>query len=375
MPGVNAEEFAEGVATGMLTFATETDRLLEADIITICVPTPMRDRAPDLSHLERACKEVARHLQPGRLIVLESTSYPGTTEDVARGLLEASGFSSTRDFLLAYSPERIDPGDELFRMRTTPRVVSGLTPEATGVASLFYRQLVDDVVVVSSCRAAELAKLLEDAFRNVNIALVNEMAILCHDMGIDVWEVLKAARSKPFAFMPFQPGPGVGRGYRPVAPPSPTGDVRGDATRPLRLLDEAEQINAGTTEYVVSRITDALNDRERSLEGATILVLGVTEKPDVGDLLESPALELIARLRERGATVWFHDPYIPVISFDGGVQARSDLTQRTLANADCVAMIALHRSYDLEWIAEHASLVFDARNAFGDDQRPNLVRL
>ncbi len=375
VPGVDPEEFASAVATGRLTFTTETEALHDADIITICVPTPLRDQAPDLSHLERACKEVARHLQPGRLIVLESTSYPGTTDDVARALLEASGLSTARDFLLAYSPERIDPGNALFGLRNTPRIVGGLTPEATGVASLFYRQLVDDVVVVSSCRAAELAKLLENAFRHVNIALVNEMAMLCHDMGIDIWEVLRATESKPFGFMAFQPGPGVGGHCIPLDSRYLAWHIRRDAGRQFRMVEEAAEINVQMPAYVVSRIADALNENGRSLKGATILVLGVTYKPNVGDLRESPALEIMGLLRKRGATVGFHDPFVSQVPLGDGIRQRAELTQRTIAGADCVALISPHASYDLPWIADHAPLVFDARNAYGDTQRPNVVRL
>jgi len=375
VPGVDPAEFEAGVATGSLTFTTETDAVQDADIITICVPTPLLDRAPDLSHLERACKEVARQLQPGCLIVLESTSYPGTTDDVVRSLLEASGLSSTRDFLLAYSPERIDPGNATFGLRNTPRIVGGLTPEATGVASLFYRQLVDDVVVVSSTRAAELAKLLENAFRHVNIALVNEMAMLCHDMGIDIWEVLRATESKPFGFMAFQPGPGVGGHCIPLDSRYLAWHIRRDAGRAFRMVEEAEEINVQMPGYVVSRITEALNESGRSLKGATILVLGVTYKPNVGDMRESPALQIMELLRKRGATVCFHDPFVSRLSLRDGVHQRTELTQRTVAGADCVTLVSPHGSYDLQWIAEHAPLVFDTRNAYGEAQRPNVVRL
>lgn len=375
MPGVDPAEFEEATGTGRLTFTTETDAIQDADIITVCVPTPLADRAPDLSHLERACKEVARQLQPGRLIVLESTSYPGTTDDVARGLLEASGLSSTKDFLLAYSPERIDPGNAVYGLRNTPRIVGGLTPEATGVASLFYRQLVDDVVVVSSTRAAELAKLLENAFRHVNIALVNEMAMLCHDMGIDIWEVLRATESKPFGFMAFQPGPGVGGHCIPLDSRYLAWHIRRDAGRAFRMVEEAEEINVQMPGYVVSRIAEALNEAGRSLKGATILLLGVTYKPDVGDLRESPALEIMKLLRKRGAHVAFHDPFVSQVSLPDGTLQRTELTQRTVSSAHCVALVAPHRTYDLQWISEHATLVFDARNAYGDAPGPNVVRL
>ncbi|MGH2728384.1 MAG: nucleotide sugar dehydrogenase, partial [Actinomycetota bacterium] len=216
VPGVNERAFETGFGTGRLSFTTEADVIEASDIILICVPTPMRDHTPDLSLVEGACKDVARHLRAGSLVILESTTYPGTTEELVAPILETSGLAAGRDFLLAYSPERIDPGNAEFVLRNTPRVVGALTPESAGVAALFYAQLVESVCVVSSCRAAELVKLLENTFRHVNIGLVNEMAMICHDMGIDVWEVVDAASTKPFGFMPFYPGAGVGGHCIPV---------------------------------------------------------------------------------------------------------------------------------------------------------------
>jgi UDP-N-acetyl-D-glucosamine dehydrogenase len=290
-------------------------------------------------------------------------------------LLETSGFLAGRDFLLAYSPERIDPGNEKYSFHAIPRVVGGLTPEATGVATLFYAQLVGDVVSVSSPRAAELAKLLENTFRHVNIALVNEMAMLCHEIGIDVWEVINAAASKPFGFMPFYPGPGVGGHCIPLDPTYLAWLVRRDVGQQFRMVEQAQDINAQMPRHVADRIGEALNDMGRPLKGAAVLVLGVSYKPDVGDSRESPAAKVIAQLRRRGAKVTFYDPYIDRLHVNGDVLEAVTVGPRVLSEAHCVALLTPHRLFDLEWIAKHARLVFDSQNAYGSARYPNVVRL
>jgi UDP-N-acetyl-D-glucosamine dehydrogenase len=308
-------------------------------------------------------------------VVLESSTYPGTTEEVVAPLLETSGLVAGHDFLLAYSPERIDPGNETYGIRTTPRIVGGFTRESAGVVALFYRQLVDDVTIVSSCRAAELAKLLENTFRHVNIGLVNEMAMICNDMGIDVWEVINAAATKPFGFMPFFPGPGVGGHCIPVDPAYLAWQVRRDAGRQFRILEEAQDVNSQMPTYVCSRIADALNDSGRAVKGANVLVLGVAYKADVGDVRESPALRVMNILERRGAKVSYHDPYVEQVFYRGSSTTRSDLSTRSLQAADCVALLTPHSAYDLDWIAAHSTLVFDARNAYGEKRRANVVTL
>lgn len=376
VPGVQTRTFESAAATGRITFTTSSDSLANSDVILICVPTPLRDGTPDLSHVIEAARSVAPHLTHGCLVVLESTTYPGTTEELVRPLLEAEGLSASRDFLLAYSPERIDPGNVEFDFRNTPRVVGGVTAESAGMASLFYGQLVDKVFAVSSARAAELAKLLENAFRHVNIALVNEMSMICHEMGIDVWEVLDAASTKPFGFMPFYPGPGVGGHCIPLDSTYLAWQVRRKAGHQFRILEQAEDVNSQMPSYVASRIGDGLNDAGKPVKGASILVLGVSYKPDVGDTRESPALKVMAALLRRGADVTFHDPYVREITLEGGrTLVRSELTQRLVATADCVAILTPHSAYELEWIADNAGMIFDARNAFGSDRRKNVVRL
>ncbi|MDQ3956729.1 MAG: nucleotide sugar dehydrogenase [Actinomycetota bacterium] len=375
VPGVHESTFQTGLASGRLTFATTSALLEDVDIVAICVPTPLRDHSPDLSYVEGACTHVAKHLSPGRLVILESTTYPGTTDEIVKPLLETSGLVAAHDFLLAYSPERIDPGNVEYDFRNTPRVVGGITPEATGIASLFYGQLIDKVVSVSSCKAAELSKLLENTFRHVNIALVNEMAMLCHEMDMDIWEVVHAASTKPFGFMPFYPGPGVGGHCIPLDPTYLAWQVRRDSGHQFRILEEAQDINAQMPSYVTSRIGDALNEDKKSVKGARILVLGASYKADVGDVRESPALKIMALLMKRGARVSFHDPYLDSVVVNGEVIPRTELTHRAMSGADLVAVLTPHSAYDLDWIAGHAEIVFDARNAFAERERGKVVRL
>jgi UDP-N-acetyl-D-glucosamine dehydrogenase len=375
VPGVTETEFRSGVDTGRLVFSTDFSAVADSDVVAICVPTPVRDGSPDLSHVESAARSVGEHLRPGQLVILESTTYPGTTEGPVRAALERSGLVAGHDFLLAYSPERIDPGNPEYGLRGTPRIVGGLTPESTGVASLFYGQIVDKVVTVGSVRAAELAKLLENTFRHVNIALVNEMAMLCHELDIDVWEVIDATSSKPFGFMPFYPGPGVGGNCIPIDPAYLAWHIRRDAGHQFRTLEQAEDINSQMPQYTASRIADALNDAGKAVKGSRILVLGVAYKPDVGEAAESPALKVMSILERRGADVSFHDPHIESVRVGDSARHGIDLTQSVVSSADCVALLTPHHAYDLEWIAERARLVFDARNAYGQERRENVVRL
>ena len=358
-----------------LQFDSSFEAIKKSDVVVICVNTPTRDQSPDLSFIERACRDVAHRLKDGCLVVLESTTYPGTTEDVVKPFLEESGFQAGRDFLLAYSPERIDPGNTEFEFSQIPRIVGGLTPEATGVATTFYDQMVEKVIPVSSCRAAELAKLLENTFRHVNIALVNEMAMICHEMGIDIWEIVSAAASKPFGFMPFHPGPGVGGHCIPVDPTFLAWQVRRDSGHQFRILEQAQDVNAQMPAYVASRVADALNDEGKAVKGANLLCLGISYKPDVGDMRESPSVKVLDILRRRGAKVSYNDPFFPAIPVNGGWIDRTELSTKVVASADCVLLLSPHESYDLEWIADQASLVFDARNAFGESRRPNVVTL
>ncbi len=373
--GVDEDVFRAAFDGGRLDFSNAIDVIAQSQLVFICVPTPLRDGTPDLSFIEEACGGVALHLVTGSLVVLESTTYPGTTDQRVKPLLETSGLAAGRDFLLAYSPERIDPGNAEYTFRQVPRVVGGLNPESTGLAVLFYEQLVDKVMPVSSCRAAELAKLLENTFRHVNIALANEMAMLCHEVEIDVWEVIDAAATKPFGFMPFYPGPGVGGHCIPLDPTYLSWQMRRDVGHQFRVLEEAEDINAQMPAWVAGRIGEVLNDKSLSVKDARILVLGAAYKPDVGDVRESPAVKIMHLLHKRGASVAFHDPYVADVTLNGMTLHRTELTNHAVARADLVAVLTPHSAYDLDWVAEHAKLVFDARNAFAPNRRSNVVRL
>ena len=375
VPGVDEDLFRQGIGSDRVSFTSDARALRPCEVVLICVPTPLRNHAPDLTHIEDACRTLAADLQPGRLVVLESTTYPGTTEDTIRPVLEMSGLEAGRDFLLAYSPERIDPGNQEWTLTNTPKVVGGHTPEATGLAALFYEQLVDKVISVSSCRAAELAKLLENTFRHVNIALVNELAMLCHETGIDVWEVVDAASTKPFGFMPFYPGPGIGGHCIPLDPAYLAWQLRRDVGRQFQMLEQAQDVNARVPEYVAARIGDALNERGKAVKGTRILVLGVSYKADVGDVRESPAAKVMGYLHRRGAVLSFHDPFVEAVALDGATVPRAPLSTAAVTESDCVAVLTPHSAYDLDWLADHAPFVFDARNAYGSNRRANVVRL
>jgi nucleotide sugar dehydrogenase len=375
VPGVDEGTFRAAIESGNLSFSTSAESIADASFIFICVPTPLRDGAPDLSFVEAAGRDVAAHLAAGSLVVLESTTYPGTTDQLLLPLLEqGSGLRAGVDFLLAYSPERIDPGSAEFTMRNTPRVVGGTTPEATEAAISFYGQLVDKVFPVSSTRTAETAKLLENTFRHINVALVNELTMLTHDLDINVWEVIDAASTKPFGFMPFYPGPGIGGHCIPLDPTYLSWQVRRQTGRRFGVLEAAQDVNERMPNYVASRVAEILNDVGRAVRGSRIFVLGVTYKADVGDMRESPSLMAMQALYRKGAEISFHDPYVEDAPLNGGKIHRTELAEG-LANADLVLLLTPHSSYDLERIAEQASLVFDTRNAYGDAPHDNVVRL
>jgi len=363
VPGVDAESFAAAHHSGRLRITTDVSVVAGADAVLICVPTPLLDHRPDLSAVEAAGRTVGQHLRPGTLVVLESTTYPGTTEELLAPLLEAHGLRAGHDFLLAYSPERVNPGDEKFGFASVPRVVGGHTLEARDAATTFYGRLVDEVHPVSSCRAGEITKLLENTYRMVNIALVNELAQLCADQGIDTWEVIDAAATKPFGFQRFEPGPGVGGHCIPLDPAYLTWQTRRDTGRPFRLVELAKDINDQMPLYVARRIADALNDRGQALKGARLFALGVTYKPDVGDVRESAALQVLSHLLARGADVSYHDPFVARVDDYGVRLGRSRLSDERLAASDAVLLLTPHRSYDLEAIVRVAPLVFDARAA------------
>jgi UDP-N-acetyl-D-glucosamine dehydrogenase len=351
------------VDTGMLAGTTDEGELRDADAILICVPTPLAEhREPDLGAVRSATAAVARNLRKGHVVVLESTTYPGTTREVLQPMLEEGGLTAGVDFHLAMSPERIDPGRTDFTVHTTPKVMGGLTPACAERAAAVYQGAVDTIIQVSSPEAAELAKLLENIFRTVNIALVNELAMLCDRMGLDVWEVVDAAATKPFGFMRFEPGPGLGGHCLPIDPFYLTWKAR-EHEFSTEFIELAGKVNGNMPSYCVDRIARVLNDDAKSVRGADVLVLGVAYKNDVGDMRESPALPIIELLRERGAHLRYHDPHVAAMP-ELDLQSVA-LTPEAVAAADCVVIITGHNDVDYAMVVDRAASVLDLRNATG----------
>jgi len=358
-------------ATGRLAISMDCAALARADAILICVPTPVhKDKRPDLSHVLKASESIGRVLRPGQLVVLESTCYPGTTDDLLRPLLEReSGLAAGRDFWLAFSPERIDPGNERFPVTKIPKVVGGICTRSTDLAALLYSHIVPQVIRVSSPREAEMSKLIENTFRHVNIALANELAIAAERLNIDFWEALMAASSKPFGFMPFRPGPGVGGHCIPVDPHYLAWKAR-ECDMSLRLIETAEEINAAMPRLVVERVVDAVNRRGLSMHQARVLLLGVSYKRGIGDTRGSPALRIMELLKSKGAQVRYHDPYVPHLDSNGDLLQSCPLTEQTLASQECVVLVTDH-DYDLPLVLRASPLLIDTRNAV--DGQPGLA--
>ena len=351
------------VKEGRLEATTDAARIAELDAISIAVPTPLaKTRDPDMSYVVSATDTVARSARPGQLIVLESTTYPGTTRELLQPAMEARGLVVGRDVFLAFSPERVDPGNEKWNTKNTPKVVGGITAACTDVAVAFYKACIDSVVPVSSPEAAELTKLLENTFRSVNIGLVNEMAIVCDRLGVDVWEVIDAAGTKPFGFMRFTPGPGIGGHCIPLDPHYLAWKMR-TLNYKTRFIDLASEINSQMPAYVVEKVQDALNVERKAVNGSRVLVIGVAYKRDIDDVRESPALDVIRLLEELGADVAYHDPYVPVFREDGIEHASVDLSDAELKRCDAVVIVTDHSSIDYQRLVNRASLIVDTRNA------------
>jgi UDP-N-acetyl-D-glucosamine dehydrogenase len=357
-----------------LRVSTKPSALRACDVVLICVPTPLTDHRPDLGFIERAGKAVAGSLRPGVLVVLESTTYPGTTEEVLRPILETSGLRAGRDFALAYSPERIDPGRELDHIAKTPKVVGGLTKRDGELAARFYRSFIHEVEVVSTPREAEMAKLIENTFRQVNIALVNELAILSKDLGVDLWEAIGAAATKPFGFMPFWPGPGVGGHCIAIDPSYLAWRVGQRTGQRLNFVEHAQEVNARMPRLVAQRVSQALNDRGKPLRGSRVLGVGVTYKQDVNDMRESPALIVLERLSAEGARIEYHDPYVPSLELGRRRLRSKALTPGRLASQDVVVVLTAHSSVDFAEVVRQAPLVVDTRGVTRG-RHPNVVRL
>ncbi|MBI5971513.1 MAG: nucleotide sugar dehydrogenase [Deltaproteobacteria bacterium] len=363
---IPAEKISALVKGGKIKASKDFSRLKECDAVLICVPTPLTpQREPDMSCVVNTSERVGEHLRKGSLVILESTTYPGTTEEVVRPILERGGLKCGTDFYLAFSPEREDPNRKDFDLKSTPKVVGGSTAKCLELANALYSQIVDRTVPVRDTRTAESAKLLENIFRSVNIALVNELKIIFDRMGIDVWEVIEAASTKPFGFMPFYPGPGLGGHCIPIDPFYLAWKAR-EYEVSTKFIELAGEINTSMPNYVVSKLIDALNDRGKSLKGSKILILGLAYKKDIDDMRESPSIRLIEMLSGKGAVVQYNDPFVPVFRLPRGhaVALKSvRLDEKTLKEYDAVVIVTNHSAYDYEWIAKHSSLVIDTRNA------------
>lgn len=365
------------VEGGLIRVTTDYAGLAGADAISICVPTPLRKtKDPDISYIVNAADCLATHLPPGngQLVVLESTTYPGTTDEIVLPYFARNGYEVGRDFFMAFSPERIDPGRTDYTVRTTPKVIGGVTPDCVDVAVALYGTVVDRPVPVSNTATAEMVKLLENTFRAVNIGLVNEVALMCDKLGLNVWEVVGAAATKPYGFMPFYPGPGLGGHCIPIDPHYLSWKLR-TLNYTARFIELASEVNSHMPDYVVTKVSDALNDERKAVNGSRILVLGAAYKRDVGDVRESPALDVIHLLRERGADVVYNDPYIPTLRIDTHSMSSVDLTSEALASADCVVVVTDHAVYEWEWIVTHARLIVDTRNAVKSAGDARIVRL
>ncbi len=376
---VPTEQVKRLVGAGKLTATTDFTVLSQVDAVSICVPTPLRKTGdPDMSYIMSATTELAKNMHRGMVVVLESTTYPGTTRELLLPMLgQERGLTVGEDFFLAFSPERVDPGREDWTTLNTPKVIGGITPDCSDVAAAWYGHALKTVVPVSSAEAAELSKLLENTFRMINIGMVNELAIMCNRLGVDVWEVIEAAATKPFGFMKFTPGPGLGGHCIPIDPLYLSWKMK-SFQYTARFIELASDINTNMPRYVVSRVMDAMNEQGKTLKGSKCLVLGAAYKPDIDDIRESPALDVIGLLQKKGATVDYHDPYIPHLHTNDDLEMDSvkDLMS-AVREADCVVIVTNHSQYDYLAILEAASLIFDTRNALGKlgKDNPKVARL
>jgi len=376
---VSDKQVARLLKAGRFSATADFSALRDCDAVSICVPTPLRKTGdPDMSFILSATEELAKYIHPGMIIVLESTTYPGTTREVLLPKLgKDKGLAVGKDFFLAFSPERVDPGREDWTTLNTPKVIGGITEACTEVAAAWYSEALKTVVSVSSAETAELSKLLENTFRMINIGLVNELAIMCERLGVDVWEVIDAAASKPFGFMKFTPGPGLGGHCIPIDPLYLSWKMKAFQYN-ARFIELASDINTNMPRYVVSRVIDAFNDRGLTLKGSKCLVLGAAYKADIDDIRESPALDVIGLLQKKGAQVEYHDPYIPRLRTHDDIEMESvkDVME-VVRHSDCVVIITNHSTYDYKAILNQAKFIFDSRNALGKlgKNNPKVVRL
>ncbi len=371
---VSSEEVAKLIAEKRFSATTDFSVVRDLDTINICVPTPLRKtKDPDMSFIVSAVEQIAKHFHPGLLVILESTTYPGTTDELLLPTFEKLGYKAGKDFFLCFSPERVDPGNPTYQTYNTPKVVGGITPACTEMGTLFFSQALEKVVPVSSTRVAEMVKLLENTFRMINIGLVNEMALMCDGMGINVWEVIDAAATKPFGFMPFYPGPGLGGHCIPIDPFYLSWKTKQSGIE-ARFIELAGYINGNMPHFVVDKIQTALNHHSKPVNGARIHVAGVAYKRNIDDMRESPALDVILLLKKRGAVISYSDPYVPHLRLDGMTLDSQPLLE-SAANADCVVIVTDHSDFDYRGLLGSSKLIVDTRNAMKAFKSEKIVRL
>jgi UDP-N-acetyl-D-glucosamine dehydrogenase len=378
IPDVQTADVQALRGKGLLDATTDFAVVKDLDTINICVPTPLRKtKDPDMSYIVSAVEGIAKHLHPGMLIVLESTTYPGTTDEVVQPMLEATGLKAGVDFFLAFSPERVDPGNPTFQTHNVPKVVGGCTPNCSMLAGELYGSAISTIVPVSSTRVAEMVKLLENTFRAVNIGLVNELALMCDRMNINVWEVVDAAKTKPFGFMAFYPGPGLGGHCIPIDPFYLSWKAKQTGFDP-RFIELAGHINGGMPHYVADKVAEALNTRRKAVNGSNVLIAGVAYKRDIDDMRESPALDVMTLLLQRGARISYADPFVPEVhgrEWGGGYDIKAvDMTRGNISQYDCVVIITDHKAFDYKAVLEEADVIVDTRNAI-KDAHPNVYKL
>jgi len=378
IPDVTSKDVESLSRAGKLDASTDFAVVRDLDTINICVPTPLRKtKDPDMSYIVSAVEGIAKYLHPGMLIVLESTTYPGTTDEVVQPMLEATGLKAGVDFFLAFSPERVDPGNPTFQTHNVPKVVGGFTPTCAQLAGELYGTAIETIVPVSSTRVAEMVKLLENTFRAVNIGLVNELALMCDRMNINVWEVVDAAKTKPFGFMPFYPGPGLGGHCIPIDPFYLSWKAKQTGFDP-RFIELAGHINGGMPHYVVDKVAEALNTRRKAVNGSKILIAGVAYKRDIDDMRESPAMDVMGLLLARGAEIAYADPWVPEVhgrEWSGGYDVKAvDMTRGQISQYDCVVIITDHKAFDYKALVEEADVIVDTRNAI-KGSHPNVFKL
>lgn len=360
---VNDKELAEAVEQGLLSATTDFSVISELDAVSICVPTPLRKtKDPDVSFIISALDEISKYMHSDIIIVLESTTYPGTTREIMLPKLEESGLKVGKDFYLAFSPERVDPGNQAYKTKNTPKVIGGITKKCTEIAKALYEQIIDTVVPVYSTESAEMVKLLENTFRSINIGLANEMALMCDKLGVDVWEIIGAAATKPFGFMKFYPGPGLGGHCIPIDPFYLSWKMKA-LNYNARFIELAGEINSAMPEYVVELVGEGLNRQKKSINGSKILILGVAYKKDIDDIRESPALDIMKILERKGALIDYHDPCVPVIDWNGQPMRSVSISPELVSSVDVVIIVTNHSSFDYGMVQKSAKLVVDTRNA------------